>query len=59
VVEFLKPAARDFIIAVVENLKVNGRRNPWSCYDYKPQYQGMPAPGSRSGWVGEQGRGRI
>jgi len=21
------------------------------------QYRGMPGPGSRSGWVGEQGRG--
>jgi hypothetical protein len=21
-----------------------------------PQYRGMPAPGSKSGWVGEQGR---
>jgi hypothetical protein len=26
---------------------------------YRPQYRGMPGPGSRSGWVGEQGRGRI
>ena len=22
-----------------------------------PQYSGMPGPGSRSGWVGEQGEG--
>ena len=22
-----------------------------------PQYRGMPRPGSRSGWVGEQGEG--
>jgi hypothetical protein len=22
-----------------------------------PQYNGMPGPGSRSGWVGEQGKG--
>jgi hypothetical protein len=22
-----------------------------------PQYRGMPGPGSRSGWVGEQGEG--
>jgi hypothetical protein len=22
-----------------------------------PQYKGMPGPGSRSGWVGEQGEG--
>jgi hypothetical protein len=24
-----------------------------------PQYKGMPGPRSRSGWVGEQGRGRV
>jgi hypothetical protein len=24
-----------------------------------PQYRGMPGPGSRSGWVGEQGKGRV
>jgi hypothetical protein len=24
-----------------------------------PQYRGMPGPRSRSGWVGEQGRGRV
>jgi hypothetical protein len=23
-----------------------------------PQYRGMPGPGSRSGWVGEQGEGK-
>jgi hypothetical protein len=23
------------------------------------QYRGMPGPRSRSGWVGEQGRGRV
>jgi hypothetical protein len=22
-----------------------------------PQYRGMPGPGSRNGWVGEQGEG--
>jgi hypothetical protein len=22
-----------------------------------PQYRGIPGPGSRSGWIGEQGRG--
>jgi hypothetical protein len=26
----------------------------WSCKDSMPQYRGMPGPGSRSGWVGEQ-----
>jgi hypothetical protein len=24
--------------------------------DYMPQYRGMPGPGSRSAWVGEQGK---
>jgi hypothetical protein len=24
-----------------------------------PQYKGMPGPRSRSGWVGEQGGGRV
>jgi hypothetical protein len=24
-----------------------------------PQYRGMPGPGSRSGWIGDQGRGRV
>jgi hypothetical protein len=36
---------------------MNGRRGPWSCEDYIPQYWRMPGPGSRSEWVGEQGRG--
>jgi hypothetical protein len=26
---------------------------------YMPQYRGMPGPRSGSGWVGEQGRGRV
>jgi hypothetical protein len=26
---------------------------------YMPQYRGMPGPGSGSGSVGEQGRGRV
>jgi hypothetical protein len=38
---------------------INGRRGPWSYKDYMPQYREMPGPGSRSGWVGEQGRGRV
>jgi hypothetical protein len=33
----------------------NGRRCPWSCEGSLPQYREMPGPGSRSGWVGEQG----
>jgi hypothetical protein len=32
---------------------------PWvlSCEGSMPQCRGMPGPGSRSGWVGEQGGG--
>ena len=33
--------------------------DPWSFEDHMPQYRGMPGPGSGSGWVGEQGRGRV
>jgi hypothetical protein len=29
----------------------------YSCEHYMHQYRGMPAPGSRSEWVGEQGEG--
>ena len=36
---------------------INGRRGPGSCEGSMPQYRGMPGPGSRSGWVGEQGYG--
>ena len=32
---------------------------PLSSKDYMPKYMGMPGPGSRSGCVGEQGRGRV
>jgi hypothetical protein len=35
---------------------INGRRGLWSCEDAMPQYRGMPGPGSRSRWVGEQGK---
>jgi hypothetical protein len=33
------------------------RRSPWSCEDCMSQCRGMPGPGSRSGWVREQGEG--
>jgi hypothetical protein len=36
-----------------------GREAPWYCKLYMPQYRGMPGPRSGSGWIGEQGRGRI
>jgi hypothetical protein len=36
-----------------------GRKAPWSCKLYMPQYRGMPGSRSRSGWVGEQGGGRV
>jgi hypothetical protein len=32
---------------------------PWSCKLYMPQYKGMPGPRSGSGWIGEQGGGRV
>jgi hypothetical protein len=35
------------------------RRGPWSCEDHMAQYREMPGPGSRSGWVGEQGGERV
>ena len=37
---------------------INGRRGPWSCEDYMPQYREMPGPGSANGWVREQEEGR-
>ena len=35
-------------------MKRNGRRGPWFCEGLMPQCRGMPEPGSRSGWVGEE-----
>jgi hypothetical protein len=32
---------------------------PLVCEYYIPQYRGIPRPGSRSGWVAEQGRERV
>ena len=32
---------------------------PWSYTLYMPQYRGTPGPRRGSGWVGEQGRGRV
>jgi hypothetical protein len=31
------------------------RRGPWSYEGSMPSYRGIPGPGSRSGWVDEQG----
>jgi hypothetical protein len=39
-------------------LVIIGRRSPWSYEGSMPQCKGMPGPGSRSGWVGEQGEDR-
>jgi len=36
---------------------LHARKAPWPCKIFMPQYRGMPGPGSRSGWVGEQGGG--
>jgi hypothetical protein len=35
---------------------INERRGFWSCEGSMPQYRRMPGPGSRSRWVGEQGK---
>jgi hypothetical protein len=35
---------------------INGRRDAWPCKLSMPQYRGIPGPGSRSRWVGEQGK---
>jgi hypothetical protein len=40
-----------------EKIKPLGRVAPWSCKFYMSQYRGTSGQGSRSGWVGEQGRG--
>ena len=36
-----------------------GREAPWSCKLYMPQDRGTPGSKSGSGWVGEQGGGRV
>jgi hypothetical protein len=36
-----------------------GREAPSYCKLYMPQYRGMPGPRIGSGWVGEQGGGRV
>ena len=50
----MAPAA---YVAEDAELAINGMRGPWSCKGHMPQYRGMPGPGSRSGWVEEQGKG--
>jgi hypothetical protein len=37
-----------------DDLVVNAQRSSWSCEGSMPRYRGVPGPGSRSGWVGEQ-----
>ena len=34
---------------------INERRGPWSCEGFMPQDRGMLEPGSKSGWVEDQG----
>jgi hypothetical protein len=36
-----------------------GRKAPWSCKVYIPQYRVTPGPRSGNGWVGEHGGGRV
>ena len=43
---------------VEDDLFINGRRGPWSCEGSMLQCRGLPGPGSRCGWVGEQGKGQ-
>jgi hypothetical protein len=38
---------------------INGRSSPWSCEGSMPQFREMPGPGSRGGWVVEQGERRV
>jgi hypothetical protein len=38
---------------------INGRTGPLSCECAMLQCRGMPGPGSKSGWVGEQGDGEA
>jgi hypothetical protein len=47
------------LVTLAAYVAIIGRRGPWSCKDYMLQYRGMPGPRRRSGWVGEQGRGRV
>ena len=42
---------------VAEDGLVSHQREERSCGGSMPQYRGMPGPGSRSGWVGEQEEG--
>ena len=39
------------------HLVISGRRGSCSCEGSMAHYRGMPGPGSRSGWVGEQEEG--
>jgi hypothetical protein len=36
-----------------------GREAPWYCKLYMSQFSGMPGPRNGSGWVVEQGAGRV
>jgi hypothetical protein len=43
---------------VAEDVLVGHQWEERPLEDHMPQYRGMPGPGSWSGWVGEQNRGR-
>jgi hypothetical protein len=49
----MAPAA---YVAYVALLVIKGRRGRWSCKGLMLQCRERPGPGSRSGWVGEQGQ---
>jgi hypothetical protein len=44
-------------VAEMVSSVISGKRGPWSCEGFMPHYRGMPGPGSKSRWVGEQGDG--
>jgi hypothetical protein len=53
-VPLMTPAAYVAEDALVSH---QGRRDRWSCEGSMPPCKGLPVPGSRSGWVGDQEEG--
>jgi hypothetical protein len=51
------------ILAILTGVRPSGpslgRKAPWSCKLYMPQYRGTPGPRNGITWVGEQGGGRV
>jgi hypothetical protein len=61
VLNFVSPRAVSLVAYVAEGGLVGHQqeRGPWACEDHMPLYRGIPGLGSGSGWVGEQGGGRV